>query len=152
MLHIYPMCGIFYLPSIDTGKRDHQFNVSPKRHPAGILLMKVLKFWGSPPCPGIEPVPSRAACEHLNHYTTQLHYAVIQMYFRHANYILRMSFTQRTNYPPLFLATYLLISAESHLSQIACNDPFTSSCKIISQGEVKVCCFDKSRKDWNRTM
>ena len=25
MLYIYPMCGIFYLPCIDTGARDHQF-------------------------------------------------------------------------------------------------------------------------------
>ena len=27
MLHIYPMCGIFHLPSIDTGTRSHQFNI-----------------------------------------------------------------------------------------------------------------------------
>ena len=46
MLHIYPMRGIFYLPSIDTGTRDRQFNVSSERHPAGILLMKVLRFLG----------------------------------------------------------------------------------------------------------
>ena len=33
MLHIYPMCGIFYLPSIDTGTRNHQFYVSSEQHP-----------------------------------------------------------------------------------------------------------------------
>ena len=49
-----PMCGIFYLPSIDTGIRGRQFNVSSKRHPAGILLLKVLgKFWVLRP--GFEP-------------------------------------------------------------------------------------------------
>ena len=41
MLHIYPMSGIFYLPSIDPGTRDHQFNTSSKWYPAGIMLMKV---------------------------------------------------------------------------------------------------------------
>ena len=45
MLHIYP--------SINTGTRDRQFNVS-ERHPAGILLTKVFgKFWVLRP--GIEP-------------------------------------------------------------------------------------------------
>ena len=46
MLHIYPLCGIFNFLSIDTGTRDHQFNVSSKQHPARILLMKVYgKKW-----------------------------------------------------------------------------------------------------------
>ena len=46
MLHIYPMCGIFDLPSIDTGTRDCQFNVSFKQHPVGILMTKVCgNFW-----------------------------------------------------------------------------------------------------------
>ena len=59
MLHFYPMCanfstmcGIFYLASTDTGTRDHQFNVSSERHPAGILL--ILKVLGKmvSPAPG----------------------------------------------------------------------------------------------------
>ena len=63
MLHIYPMYGIFYLPSIDTGTRGRQLNVLSERHPAGILLMKVLgKFWVLRP--GIEPGTSSAAGEH----------------------------------------------------------------------------------------
>ena len=71
MLHIYPMCGIFYLPSIDTGTRGRQFNVSSERHPAGILLMKILgKFFVLRP--GIEPGTSRAADKCLDHQTTQL--------------------------------------------------------------------------------
>ena len=37
MLYIYPMCGIFHLPSIDTGTRDRQFNISSERHVAGIF-------------------------------------------------------------------------------------------------------------------
>ena len=41
MLNIYPKCRIFYLPSIDTGTRDRQFNISSEWHPAGILLMKI---------------------------------------------------------------------------------------------------------------
>ena len=40
------MRGIFYLPSIDTGTRSRQFNVSSERHPAEILLMKVLVNFG----------------------------------------------------------------------------------------------------------
>ena len=28
ILHIYPICGIFYLPSIDIGTSGQQFNVS----------------------------------------------------------------------------------------------------------------------------
>ena len=40
MLHIYTMCGIFNLPSIDIDTRGHQFNISSEQHPAGILLMK----------------------------------------------------------------------------------------------------------------
>ena len=40
MLHIYPMCGIFYLP-VYTGTSDCQFNISSERHLSGILLMKV---------------------------------------------------------------------------------------------------------------
>ena len=65
MLRIYPKCGIFYLPSIDIGTRDRQFNVSSERHPAGILLMKVLKFWvlGL----GVEPGTSSAEGKCLNH-------------------------------------------------------------------------------------
>ena len=35
MLHIYPLCGIFYLPSNGTGTRGRQFNVASKRQPAG---------------------------------------------------------------------------------------------------------------------
>ena len=71
MLHIYPMCGIFYLPSIDTGTRGCQFNVSSEWHPTGILLMKVLgKFWVLRP--GIEPRTSSTAGKRLNHLTTQL--------------------------------------------------------------------------------
>ena len=27
MLHIYPKCGIFYLPSTDTGTKDNQLNM-----------------------------------------------------------------------------------------------------------------------------
>ena len=42
--HIYPMCGIFYLPSIDTGTRGHQFNISSERHPARIQPMDHGKF------------------------------------------------------------------------------------------------------------
>ena len=71
MLHIYPMFEIFYLSSIDTGTREHQFNVSSEQHPAGILLMKVRRK-----CLvlllGIEPWTSNAAGEHLNHWDTQL--------------------------------------------------------------------------------
>ena len=50
MLHIYPMSGIFYLPSIDSGTRDRKFKVSSERHPAGIFSCEGLwKTLGSPP-------------------------------------------------------------------------------------------------------
>ena len=71
MLHIYAMRGTFYLPSIETGTRGRQFNISSKRHPAGILLMKVLgKFWILRP--GFEPGTSNAAGKCFTHMTTQL--------------------------------------------------------------------------------
>ena len=66
MLHIYPICRIFYLPSIDTGTRVSQFNVSSELHPAGILLtevvvkVKVLHL-------EIELGTSSAAGKHLNY-------------------------------------------------------------------------------------
>ena len=60
MLHIYPMCGVFHLSSIDTGTRGLQFNISAKRHQAGILLMKVLYQ-------GIEPMTNSTAGDRLNH-------------------------------------------------------------------------------------
>ena len=66
MLHIYPMCGVFYLPSIDTGTWDRQFNISSKRHPVGNLLMKVHEK-GLVLHPGIEPRTSSAAGELLIH-------------------------------------------------------------------------------------
>ena len=66
MLHIYPMCGIFYLPSKDTGTRDHQFNILSEQYTVGILLMKVLEK-----ClvlhVEIEPGTSSAAGKCLNH-------------------------------------------------------------------------------------
>jgi hypothetical protein len=45
VLHIYPTCGIFYLPSIDTDTRDRQFNVSSERHAAGMKLIKCARVW-----------------------------------------------------------------------------------------------------------
>ena len=36
-----PYASDLLLASIDTGTRGHQFNVLSKRHPAGIMLMKV---------------------------------------------------------------------------------------------------------------
>ena len=44
MLHIYPMCGIFYLSS--TGTRDCQSNVSSEWHQDGISLMDVYGKFG----------------------------------------------------------------------------------------------------------
>ena len=50
MSHIYPIRGVFYLPSIDSGPRDHKFKVSSEQHPAGIFSSEgVWKTLGSPP-------------------------------------------------------------------------------------------------------
>ena len=46
MLHIHPMFGIFYLPSVNTGTRNHQFKVSSEQRPVEILADEGLgKMW-----------------------------------------------------------------------------------------------------------
>ena len=62
MLHIYLMCGIFYLSSIDTGTMDRQFNVSSSWDFAD---EGPWEFWVSHR--GIEPRTPSGAGECLNH-------------------------------------------------------------------------------------
>ena len=75
MLHIHPMCEIFYLPSIDTDTRGRQFKVSYERYPAWILLMKVHgKFWVLHP--GIELMATGPPAQQVSVFTTDVRYVV----------------------------------------------------------------------------
>ena len=73
--HIYPMCGIFYLPSIGTGTRGRQFNVSSERHPAGILWWRSLENFGfsargsnpGPPAQQTSTLTTRPPSCHMQH-------------------------------------------------------------------------------------